>query len=151
MLRLLKLLSLAAFVENGGCGLRPTGGGGAPELDNDLALTAADMCAYFADAVEHVRSDGDEFEYVELADFTLRFVTNVGVDSAAELLLGGIVASSLGLLAGTDIRVIGRKWIGETIDACWAVKIAPPIRSGRSLAGRRSTSLIDFEASDLEP
>ena len=138
-LRLLKLISMVAFAEkpasaeHGSCGLRPIRKAGVPALAEHEGAVAHEMCMHYYGAVEHVGGSDrptDQQDYHELADFALKFVTNASED--AELLLGTILIASLHLLMGTNALVIGRKWLDEVIDACWAVKVAASARYGLS-------------------
>lgn len=86
---------------------------------------AHQMCMYYAGAVRYVQTSHDrEYlqDYLELADFTIPFITNA--DASIEQLLGEILISSLSLLDKTNARVIGRKWLDDALDTCWASKLA---------------------------
>ena len=126
--RLVKLISLVAYTEGKTFGLRQPYGLSRPDLaaalPEDQTELAREMCRYYAGAVRHVLSGGREYlrDYEELADYTLPFVTNAGPD--VEELLGDILVSSLSLLEATELRVVGRKWLDDVIDTCWAAKVA---------------------------
>lgn len=123
---LITLISLVAYTDTEGCGLRPPY---RRETEEDLTdsegAVAHEMCMHYAGAVEHVRGDNSgahELDYEELVDFTLKFVTNASSD--AEYLIGTILEDSLHLLMGTNPRIIGRKWLDNVIDTCWSIKLS---------------------------
>ena len=122
--RLVKLISLVAWTDGDKCSLRPPHRSGASTLPKDESVAAHNMCMYYAGAVRHVRSGGQDGQrdYEELADFTLPFVSNASPD--AERLLGVILIGSLSLFDATNPRVLGRRWLADVLDACWAAKLA---------------------------
>ncbi|MGW5703845.1 hypothetical protein [Amycolatopsis japonica] len=139
--RLITLISRVAYAESGKCGMRELIAISAPEMPEELAVSAHEMCMYYAGAVKHLRGDGGtsaETDFYELADFTLPFVTNV--DPAAEQRLGEILIGTLGMLPRVNSQAIGRKWLDDVVDLCWNIKLASaPEQYGQARYPSRGT------------
>jgi hypothetical protein len=125
--RLIKLISLIGWAHHGEnkVGLRYFADGDHQRLTEDEQTAGHMMMAHYSGAVQYHRGDREfniELDRRNLPDFSLVFVTNLSDE--AVVLLGEMVARSLGASNHINPRVLGQRWVDDVIATCWRVQLA---------------------------